>query len=71
MLQLMKPASPWSSPACATSVTNTTINCGSGLARDAGASVCQADRGDAIAGKPAPTEKQLSAASRISVIRGF
>ncbi|TLG93030.1 hypothetical protein FEM54_05855 [Pseudomonas edaphica] len=30
---------------------------GAGLARDAGTSVCQSDRGDAIAGKPAPTEQ--------------
>jgi alginate biosynthesis protein AlgK len=28
---------------------------GAGLARDAGASVFQLNRGDAIAGKPAPT----------------
>ncbi|OWP71884.1 hypothetical protein CEC48_10270 [Pseudomonas sp. K2I15] len=28
---------------------------GAGLARDAGSSVFQLDRGDAIAGKPAPT----------------
>ncbi|XCY74883.1 hypothetical protein QLG25_31465 [Pseudomonas sp. CBR-F] len=31
--------------------------CGSWLACDAGAAVYQEDRGDAIAGKPAPTEK--------------
>ncbi|OPA86478.1 hypothetical protein BFW87_24795 [Pseudomonas fluorescens] len=30
--------------------------CGSWLACDAGASVSQSDRGDAIAGKPAPTQ---------------
>ncbi|NCE88612.1 hypothetical protein DK871_00485 [Pseudomonas sp. L13] len=30
---------------------------GAGLARDAGDAVCQSDRVDAIAGKPAPTEK--------------
>ncbi len=29
---------------------------GAGLARDAGTSVVQPDRGDAIAGKPAPTQ---------------
>ncbi|MRU50512.1 hypothetical protein FIV37_09395 [Pseudomonas gessardii] len=29
---------------------------GAGLARDAGTSVIQLDRGDAIAGKPAPTQ---------------
>ncbi|PRW99923.1 hypothetical protein C7A07_02905 [Pseudomonas fragi] len=29
--------------------------CGSGLARDTGAAVCQANRSDAIASKPAPT----------------
>ncbi|OOW00173.1 hypothetical protein MF6394_18045 [Pseudomonas sp. MF6394] len=29
---------------------------GAGLARDAGTSVIQPDRGDAIAGKPAPTQ---------------
>ncbi|KAB0474330.1 hypothetical protein F7R12_16075 [Pseudomonas tolaasii] len=27
-----------------------------GLARDAGTAVCQSHRGDAIAGKPAPTQ---------------
>ena len=31
------------------------VRCGSGLARDAGGKVWQANRGDAIAGKPAPT----------------
>ncbi|MRU52610.1 hypothetical protein FIV37_20245 [Pseudomonas gessardii] len=30
--------------------------CGSGLARDAGTSCCQLNRGDAIAGKPDPTQ---------------
>ena len=30
------------------------VRCGSGLARDAGGKVWQANRGDAIAGKPAP-----------------
>ncbi|RAI68405.1 hypothetical protein DOZ80_15710 [Pseudomonas fluorescens] len=34
---------------------NTTKHCGSWLACDAGTSVCQVDRGAAIAGKPAPT----------------
>ena len=29
---------------------------GAGLARDAGAAVCQSHSGDAIAGKPAPTQ---------------
>ncbi|PTC23261.1 hypothetical protein C9382_31015 [Pseudomonas aylmerensis] len=33
---------------------------GAGLARDAGTSVSQKHRGDAIAGKPAPTENRLS-----------
>ncbi|MFL1492612.1 hypothetical protein ACMSI6_25475 [Pseudomonas antarctica] len=32
-----------------------TVNVGAGLARDAGYSVCLVYRGDAIAGKPAPT----------------
>jgi hypothetical protein len=32
------------------------IQCGSWLASDAGNSVFQKNRGDAIAGKPAPTE---------------
>ncbi|TVT91592.1 hypothetical protein FPT15_07470 [Pseudomonas sp. RGB] len=32
---------------------------GAGLARDAGTSVCQSHRGDAIAGKPALTQARL------------
>ncbi|AWA37647.1 hypothetical protein DBV33_03230 [Pseudomonas fluorescens] len=60
----MKPASRWYSPACATSVTDKPIPCGSGLARDADTSVLQIDRSDAIAGKPAPTEKRPNGAQQ-------
>ncbi|MDE4516665.1 hypothetical protein C7A07_19970 [Pseudomonas fragi] len=33
------------------------LTCGSGLARDPGDAILQLQRGDAIASKPAPTEK--------------
>ncbi|TLG93689.1 hypothetical protein FEM54_02660 [Pseudomonas edaphica] len=38
---------------------------GAGLARDAGTSVCQLHLGDAIAGKPAPTQSQLPHGSSV------
>ncbi|RAG99827.1 hypothetical protein DJ480_26070 [Pseudomonas sp. Leaf98] len=46
--------------------------CGSWLACDAGTSVYQCHRGDAIAGKPAPTQAQLPhflIASRLKITR--
>jgi hypothetical protein len=40
-------------------------HCGSWLASDADTSFCQIDRGDAIAGKPAPTGIALQSARRV------
>ncbi|MDE4515678.1 hypothetical protein C7A07_09955 [Pseudomonas fragi] len=40
--------------------------CGSWLACDAGASVCQTNRGDAVASKPAPTKGPVNIQSLIA-----
>ncbi|PAA07666.1 hypothetical protein CJU78_13320 [Pseudomonas fragi] len=43
--------------------------CGSGLARDSGDVVCQANRGETIASKPAPTKEGVAYTHSTPLIR--